>query len=235
MDVPVVRPMVMRHSYSPFFAIPFAAAVAAGLAVAGCSSSSASAPASLRGSVDGETFNVGSALGWSGWASPCTGASGPCTPSGQAVSLLIANRSDLTCALGAPASGPAAHLPYANLESLQIVAVNGTGDVAPGTYDLGGLNGFGQLPVGTAVYASLGSTSPTCAPGQFFEASGGTVTLTEVSATHVTGSFDVTFAPAGSLQGSAGTLTGSFDIPICDGVDADSALFYDGGTPVCTQ
>jgi hypothetical protein len=75
----------------------------------------------------------------------------------------------------------------------------------------------------------------TCAlGGQGFlsEASGGTVTFTQLSSDHVTGYFDITFGPIGNPSGS---LSGSFDVPICDQAAAGSeSPPADAGTATCT-
>jgi hypothetical protein len=220
-----------------------AVAVAASLALSACggtidggggSGGGSGGPASLSGSVDNATFSVGSAVAWSAPGTKCaTSDDGglPCTPSGQSISLVLTNRPGLTCGEAAAAEG-AENLPYANLDFLQIAVANPLENVAPGTYDL-------ELAVGNATTsfgASFGTLTSTCAlGGQGFlsVASAGTVTFTQLSSTQVTGYFDITFGPVGNPSGS---LSGSFDIPVCDAAAAGSeSLPGNAGTATCTQ
>jgi hypothetical protein len=52
--------------------------------------------------------------------------------------------------------------------------------------------------------------------GQDYGTASGKVTITSVTATTVSGTFDVT------LMGDAGTLTGSFNVPLCASIGSDS-------------
>jgi hypothetical protein len=73
-------------------------------------------------------------------------------------------------------------------------------DAVPGQVDLGitKLDGTCQLQ------------------GQDYGTESGKVTITSVTSTAVSGTFDVT------LMNGAGTLTGSFNVPICAGIGSDS-------------
>jgi hypothetical protein len=225
--VPSDRPSARRLSA--------AVVVAASLALAGCGGSigggggGGGGPASLTGSVDSTTFSVGSAVAWSAPGTKCS-TSEDCTPSGQTIVLDLTNRPGVTCGEAAAADG-LENLSYANLAFLQIAVANPRENVAAGTYDL-------ELAVGNATTsfgASFGTSTSTCAPGgQGFlqEASGGTVTFTQLSATQVTGVYDITFGPIGNPSGS---FSGSFDIPICDPSGAGSGPPYAAGPSTCTQ
>jgi hypothetical protein len=82
--------------------------------------------------------------------------------------------------------------------------------VAPGTYVIPtGLTGPTAGSDGVVRYAVAGYVSGSSACGSSTDqATGGTVTITTLSSTHVVGSYDLTF-PDGSLKGS-------FDAPGCD-------------------
>ncbi len=226
-DRPARRGQTARRSSAALVA-------AASLALAACGGSvdaggGSGGPASLSGSVDNATFNVGSAVAWTAPGTKC--ATSDCTPSGQSIALVLTNRPGVTCGEAAAAEG-AENLPYANLDFVQIAVANPLENVAPGTYDL-------ALAVGNATTsfgASFGTLTSTCAlGGQGFlqEASAGTVTFTQLSSTQVTGYFDITFGPVGNPSGS---LSGSFDVPICDPAAAASqSPAADTGAATCTQ
>jgi hypothetical protein len=196
----------------------------------GGGSAGSGGPASLAGSGDSATFGVGSAVAWSAPGTKCA-TSDDCTPTGQSIALVLTNRPGVTCGEAAAAEG-AENLPYANLDFLQIAVANPLENVAPGTYDL-------ALAVGNATSsfgASSGTLTSTCAlGGQGFlsQASGGTVTFTQLSATQVTGYFDITFGPIGNPSGA---FSGSFDVPICNPADTGGASApAAAGTATCTQ
>ena len=112
---------------------------------------------------------------------------------------------------------------FANLDELAVSVLDQTGDVAPGTYGIGQKTGS---PTSYAV-VNLSTTGAECSPEIDDSATSGTVTLSQVSATRVAGSYSATF-------GDAGVLSGSFDVPICvfsDGhVDAGATV-----SSVCVQ
>jgi hypothetical protein len=88
------------------------------------------------------------------------------------------------------------------------------GTPATGTYPIG-VSGAGSYAV-----ATYSSTNGNCVKSYGESATSGTVTLTNITATEIDGSFDVTFS-------SGDHLTGSFSAPVC------SVPTSDGGTAAC--
>jgi hypothetical protein len=172
---------------------------------------------SVVGTVAATTFTVASevaALSGSSETS-CVGppfgadaASGCTTVTSRGVTVLLTNRSDLTCpALQSDVAGQMTLADYANLDLL-LVGVNvASGDIVAGSYPVvsDGLD--------TGAQATLVTTSSTCGEGLDLSATSGTVTLTQVSLTDVAGTYSVTF-------GTQGTFTGSFAVAMCALPDA---------------
>jgi hypothetical protein len=92
--------------------------------------------------------------------------------------------------------------------------------VVAGTYDIA------TSPSSTPYAAGeLKTTTSTCAVGLNVTPTSGTVTLSQVSSTSVSGSYDITF-------GTQGSFTGSFDVAVCD--SSGSLPTGDGGPATCT-
>jgi hypothetical protein len=107
--------------------------------------------------------------------------------------VTLTNRSDLTCAAVSPG------IQFANLVGLGITVWAENGLLAPGTYDIAGQ--------GTSyAEAVFGTTNATCNPGEQ-GADSGSITLSEVSSLHVTGTFDLMFGKD--------SVSGTFDSDIC--------------------
>lgn len=89
--------------------------------------------------------------------------------------------------------------------SFSIDAQSGTSPFPPGTYTQMGMDGPGQVD------PAMSQIGPTClAIGQDYgAANGSTVIVKNVTSTYVSGSFDLTF------ENDAGTLQGTFHVPIC--------------------
>jgi hypothetical protein len=104
---------------------------------------------------------------------------------------------------------------HPNTRVLRIYLYNATG---PGTYTKPGMfyfHDFGDVTDGACT--DDGAEGP------------GTVTLTDVSATAVSGTFDVTLQVLGTAPDSGvgvGHLTGAFVAPICPNVDAGSVACF---------
>lgn len=121
-----------------------------------------------------------------------------------------------------------------NYDKVPIVVKDGTGAIATGRFraflsDANNLCSAGALRQGATV---LGIDTNGTAPGTFaatfqvsrndascngaaaMDSGSGTVTLTTVSASFVEGTFDAT------MSGDAGSLTGSFNVPLCPALDA---------------
>jgi hypothetical protein len=192
------------------------------LGMAGCSSSSpGSGSASLSGSVSNTTFSVASTLAVFDVANAsetCTGQSdggSQCTSSssGQAVGVLLTNRSEATC------SAVGHNLSLSNFDVVQLVVTNNNGNVATGTYAIAPPQGSP-----TRAEASFTTEDASCAQKINTTATGGSITLTQISGTNVSGSYSVTFGAEGSFQGT-------FDVPAC--ATPDAGLAADGGTTTC--
>jgi hypothetical protein len=204
------------------------------LGIAACSGSSGGdgggGSASLTGTVNGATFSVASEVAAlqaasttcsSGGTSGDDASAGSCTNLGQAVVVILTNRSDATCAAAKSQISSGKEAIFANFAELQLLVANATADLAPGTYDV--VNAGSTATEGSV--AEYASTDASCAASATAEASSGTVTLTAVSSSRVTGSYQVTF-------GTQGTLSGSFDVPICD-LPVAGGNAIDAGTPTC--
>jgi hypothetical protein len=229
----------MTTSLSAVFRfIGLGASVVAG--VAACSSSSngngAGGSASLSGTVGGTTFSVASSLAAIGAASTdCSSgfsvdggavdAGASCTSSGQAVVILLTNRSDATCAAAQSEIEANKSTAFANFDDLDLAVFTQKGDVAAGTYPVVS----GSATVASGAFAQFGTTTSTCASGLIAQGTSGTVTLSQVSSSAVSGTYNVMF-------GTQGSFSGSFDIPICTLPDGGiSSSLGDGGKPACQQ
>jgi hypothetical protein len=169
--------------------------------------------------VAGTTFQVASGLAEIGPATSsgmCTVGSddaGPaCTSSssGQAVLVALTNRADVTCATASHTDAT-----FANLDALVLEVANENAQVTTGTYNIVSADGGSGTPV-QFVQAQLATTTATCGVGLDLNATGGTITLTQIGATGVTGSYSLEF-------GTQGTLTGTFNLPICTPPDASTS------------
>jgi hypothetical protein len=186
---------------------------------------------SVSGTVAGTTFTVASEVATiqaaSGSSTSCAFYSdgGPVNPgcvptttsSGQLVAVLLSNRTELTC----PALQSGGSHDYANSDLLTLEAFTGTGTLTTGTYDV-----VTSGDVTSGAQAQFETSTSTCADGVSLQASAGSITLTEVSASTATGTYSVTF-------GTQGTFSGSFDVPICD--LPNGVVSSDAGPPVCQQ
>lgn len=181
-------------------------------------SSSQSGP-SLSGTVAGTTFGVASQVAAVGPVEEtCAGSAdggATCSSHGQSVGVILTNRRELTCAaLNTTATS------YANADALALTVLDATGNVSPGTYDISPDAGLNASP---AAFAAFKTTTSTCGDGLDLSATGGTIVLTDVSSSHVAGTFDVTF-------GSQGSFSGSFDVDTCTLPDGGlSTASGDGG------
>ena len=115
---------------------------------------------------------------------------------------------------------------FANLDELDLSVANVNGAVTAGTYDIAGP---GTDIKSTGAVANFETTTSKCSIALTQPATKGTVTLSHIGSTSVSGSFAVTF-------GSKGAMSGSFDVPLCaipDGGDSDWASTGDAGAPSC--
>jgi hypothetical protein len=105
------------------------------------------------------------------------------------------------------------------------LVVGGPGtQIAPGTYALYGGN---EAMFGSALF---GSEDARCAATLSEIGLSGTITISDASASSVSGSFDVTFhatSSTGMVGGSADHVTGSFNASVCNVTPMDA------GAPAC--
>jgi hypothetical protein len=173
----------------------------------------------VTGTVAGTPLTVASVVAAPGWSSE----SGACTVSeadggdvtcpssfSRSVSVVFTNRSDATCAAIQSDVASNTTFEYANFDYLAVSVNVANGDVVAGTYEIVA----SQSSNVTGAAASFVTTSSTCVATPL-SATTGTVTLTQVSASSVAGTYNATF-------GAQGTFQGSFDTAICV-FDAGSA------------
>ncbi len=193
----------MRPSFvRPLLATASALSVVA--VVAGCSSSSTAPRAAEAGStevtasgtVGGKTFTVGSAIANSGGSAAAK--------TGPMIAIAVASGSefDMTCAEYISSGNSNTEL--ANVTAFYFEVVNGGDALKTGTYNV--------LPSGSVrVIAGTILTDASCTnTGE--KATAGSVTINSLSATSVSGSYDLTFA---RLPSGTDRMTGTFDAPLC--------------------
>jgi hypothetical protein len=168
---------------------------------------SGSASISVTGTIGGEGFEF---IDVGGWASQGVITGGPFA------GVTIA----ATSKLGACGAADQSNLSRANLTSFFILITDTGGTspaapIAPGTFAFGSMQIGADAGVTETVNASIGSTDAMCQPIGFngIQASGGSVTLTSITASEIDGSFDFTFYNMGELKGS-------FRAPVCTNVAA---------------
>lgn len=185
--------------------------------------------ASLSGDVAGTTFTVASVvagIGSSGSSSTCSsgpdgGPSCVTTSSGQTVVVALTNRADATCEYIQSQATATTQTSLASFDVL-LLGVYSQTVVTPGTYAVSDV--LAPTP-GTA--ARLQTSTASCGKGLNIPATSGTITLTQAGPGEVAGSYSVTF-------GTQGTLTGSFDVPVCNLPDAGATSSSgSSGPPIC--
>jgi hypothetical protein len=182
----------------------------------------------VTGTVGGTSLSVASQLAAIGpQSTSCSGFSGDgggqtCTSNGQAVIVVLTNRSDATCAAAQAEATSGGSFEFANFAELLLLVSTATGTVAPGTYSI--VSPSSTVLSGAA--AIFGTTNATCGTVIDSNATSGSITLTQVSATDVSGTYDVSF-------GSEGSFSGAFDVAICDVPDAGTGGSRGGGPTVC--
>jgi hypothetical protein len=90
-----------------------------------------------------------------------------------------------------------------NETAFAISALSGDDPFRPSTFAVGGNGVPGEVNV------SVTRMGPVCTPTDQYASASGSVVITRVTSDAVAGTFDVT------LPGDAGTLQGSFDVPLC--------------------
>jgi hypothetical protein len=195
-----------------FFISSFLSGVLA--ACGGSTTSGGASAGSISGPVAGTTLTIASGMAVldADTVSPtCALQESGGETCGQQVTVLLTNRADATCASEASNSN------YANLRALVIGVSMTSGGVVPGTY---------AISENTSVARSFAlflTTTSTCTDGLASVAATGSVTVSDFSATNVTGTYNVSF-------GTEGTVSGSFDVPICA---FDAGTTTTNPTPVC--
>jgi hypothetical protein len=204
-----------------------ASAIACGGATTGPGGSGGSG--TVSGTVAGTTFVVASevaavepvSLTCSGFGGPDAGGQ-TCTSNGQEVVVVLTNRADATCAAIQAEATTHQSLSFADLDVLGLVVATSTGTIAPGTYQVAPT--ISVATPGASVTFEV--TDGTCGVKLNALAQSGTVTLTSLDATGVSGSYDVSF-------GTQGSFSGSFDVAMCALPDGGVTTSFDAGTPRC--
>jgi hypothetical protein len=112
-------------------------------------------------------------------------------------------RTEFVAVVGDRPSLCAASVVRPNETTFAITAQSGDDPFGPGRFAVG----LGGQPGGVEV--SVTRFGPSCLPADQYVSESGTVVITRVTADAVLGTFEVT------LAGDAGTLQGSFDVPLC--------------------
>jgi hypothetical protein len=178
---------------------PVLAAVLASVATAGCSTtddSDGSAGVSVNGSVGSLTLTAQAAIAGSGTLATSTVTDddgGTTTTNITGLTIEIADKKD-TCT--------EFHLASTTILSLALVGTPTAGS----TFTV--IDADVASPTDGQAEADISASTATCADnGESATATNGTVAITAISSSEVSGTFDVTF--------SAGHLTGNFTAPIC--------------------
>jgi hypothetical protein len=206
--------------------------VGAALVIAGCGGSKVQlggetdggGSGSLAGTVSALSFTVASEVATAVAASSCPlfFCEERCVAEGQ-LNIFLTSRADVTCATALANEGSGKNVGFASLDALELSVLTAGGDVAAGTY---AISSSSALPYQAA--ATFTTTTSACASDLDVKATGGAIVLTQVSATEVQGTYDVTF-------GSEGSFNGSFDVTICGLTAGQSPLATNcGNGAVCT-
>jgi hypothetical protein len=132
------------------------------------------------------------------------------------LSLFFSNNAALTCSLFQSLGGATHNTDFADVELLGLDVASDS-KIGPGTYKLGPAPKT-VTKVGEAFFTSYDST---CTSTEL-KGTAGSITITDVTATTVKGSYDVTF-------GKSGSLSGSFDVDYCAPPDSGTSS-SDAGT-----
>jgi hypothetical protein len=206
-------------------------------ALAACSSSgktgTGGGSGSVSGTVGGTTFTVGSGVAIIGQntSSSCFGPTADggesCTSAtnGYIAQIILANLSILSCSF--IESSFDSNASYANADALELSILNPNGDITAGTYDIVAADA-GEPGNTNIAAAEFSTTTSTCGDGLDVMASSGTITVSAVSATSISGTYDITF-------GSQGSFAGSFDSPACAVPDAGSTSSEGDGGTTCVK
>jgi len=164
------------------------------------------------GSVDGQSLVINNGFAVLGTQSPYYAAAVTLTSWPNACTRLVADPSTIA------ASASVLGLIIENTGPL-------VGLSSPTTFNIvTNMNPPGAAAVFDVTTSSCGSVLP---GGNSLQATSGTVTLTSVSSTNVTGTFSVDFGS------TVGTLTGSFSAPVCAGLSFGEFVDPDAGAATC--
>ena len=166
------------------------ASLAAALLGACGSSSGTNIGASATGTIGGHAFTAASAEGFAGGTAAAN--------TGPVAGVVISSGTRAAC------SGGAAEDPYGlqGTTSLLIEAIKGGNAITTGTYTVGATD-----PV-PKVFASTVINDSSCNDTGVESATSGTMTITALTATRLTGSYNLVFG--------SDTISGTFDIALCN-------------------
>jgi hypothetical protein len=197
----------MRSLSSVIVSILASSVLATAVACGGASTSAdKSGSATLTGSVGGTTFTAASALAQTSPAgSSCTGGADggiTCAGNGQEFLITLTDRAGVGCAQDSTAT------PLASADILTLIVVSDVGPVQPGTFTVYPPDATTPQGLTQGAISLFGTTTSTCQSENAVAGTSGTITLGEVSASHLSGSLDVTF-------GTSGHLAGPFEVDVC--------------------
>jgi hypothetical protein len=185
--------------------------------------SSGGGSGSVSGEVASTSFTVSSALGSRGpntssscESSPDGGTKCTTSSSGDTVAIILTNVGSLTCSLVDSDISGNKNVNYASADALILGVAKDTGALTPDTYQI--VDPTENFTSGAA--AQLSTTTATCGSGLSIEATSGSITLSALTSTGATGSYDVTFGTAGSQ----GSYKGTFDVTFCAIPDAGNTV-----------
>jgi hypothetical protein len=173
----------------------------------------------ISGTVAGTTFTVGSGIAF--LMSSVGSANGY-------LGIQLHRRSDMTCGYLQSSWAMGQEALLANDDELILGVTNESMNVVAGTYPVIGDSTDAGSP-NTSALSSLLAWDSSCTRNAIYVlalGSSGTVTISKLGPSNVTGTFNVTY-------GNDGSATGSFDVPLC--VLPEAGTPGSGGADACKQ
>jgi len=188
-----------------------------------------------EGGTASGTFS-GSAFVVNGVGAATASASNPVNPGYFQVTILLTSYADL-CAIPVNSAIPSS-------QELELDIVSSS-EISPGSYDVA----FTSWGPNDEIFVDAGSGNFEAPDAFYFAqdqncnttveegATSGTITITEIDSSQITGSYDLTLAvydpSTGATLAGADHVTGSFVAPICPSLSQEITEVEDAGTAVC--